>query len=78
MMQKPSDERLIAYLDGELAESERAEIAAWLEGDPALREYARAPERERGAAARAFDEVLHEPLPERLIAAARGETGESA
>ena len=35
-MQKPSDERLIAYLDGELAESERAEIALLLWESAAL------------------------------------------
>lgn len=73
-MQRPSDERLIAYLDGELDESERAEIALWLGRDAALR--ARAAELSESAALlrTAFDEVLHEPLPERLVAAARGET----
>ena len=73
-MQRPSDDTLIAYLDGELDESERAEIALWLGRDAALR--ARAAELSESAALlrTAFDEVLHEPLPERLIAAARGET----
>ena len=33
-MQKPSDETLVAYLDGELDESERAEIEA---GSSAIR-----------------------------------------
>ena len=72
-MPKPSDERLIAYLDGELAEGERAEIALWLERDEALR--ARAAEQTESATLlrNALDEVLREPVPERLIAAARGE-----
>lgn len=74
-MPKPSDDRLIAYLDGELAESERAEIAHWLEREPELRD--RAAQLGEGAALlrAAFDEVLREPLPERLVAAARGESG---
>ena len=74
-MQKPSDEGLVAYLDGELDASTRAEVEAWLERDAALRD--RAAELAEGARLlrAAFDPVLHEPVPERLIAAARGETG---
>jgi anti-sigma factor RsiW len=72
-MQKRSDERLIAYLDGELDASARREIGAWLDSDPAARDKLAALA-ESGALVRsAFDEVMHEPLPERLIAAARGE-----
>ncbi len=74
-MQKPGDERLIAYLDGELEEGARAEIAEQLERDAALREHAALLSESAGLLRAAFDEVLHEPLPERLIAAARGETG---
>src|SRR5258707_1167587 len=37
-MQKPGDELLVAYLDGELDESRRAEIEAWLEHDSAARD----------------------------------------
>jgi anti-sigma factor RsiW len=73
-MQRASEERLIAYLDGELAESERAEIALWLERDPALREHAAQLSESAALLRTAFDEVLREPLPERLVAAARGET----
>lgn len=73
-MQKPNDERLIAYLDGELAESERAEIALWLERDEALRERAAQLTESAALLRSALDEVLREPVPERLIAAARGET----
>jgi anti-sigma factor RsiW len=71
-MQKPSDERLIAYLDGALAESEGAEIAAWLEHDPVLRERAARLTESAALLRSAFDEVLREPLPERLVAAAHG------
>src|SRR5579872_367339 len=74
MMQKPSDERLIAYLDGELEESERGEIAAQLEHDSELRLTAQRLSESAALLRAAFDEVLREPLPERLIAAARGET----
>jgi anti-sigma factor RsiW len=71
-MQKPGDELLVAYLDGELDESRRAEVEAWLEHDGTARDQlARLNE---GAALlhAAFDEVLREEVPERLIAAARG------
>ena len=73
-MQKPSDETLCAYLDGELDESERAEIAALLERDSDLRLAAQRLSESAALLRAAFDEVLREPLPERLIAAARGET----
>jgi len=77
-MATPSDEKLIAYLDGELAEGERAEVALALEADGALKERA---ERLREGAAllhAAFAEVVREPVPGRLIAAARGETAAMA
>lgn len=73
-MPKPSDERLIAYLDGELAEGERAEIALLLERDEALRERATELTESAALLRGALDGVLREPVPERLIAAARGET----
>jgi anti-sigma factor RsiW len=73
-MQRRSDDRLVAYLDGELDAAQRREIEAWLDADPAARlllaEFAQSAELIRHA----FDEVLHEPLPPRLIAAARGGT----
>ncbi len=70
-MSKLTDDRLIAYLDGELEESERAGIADRLERDAELRERAAALTESAAALRAAFDEVLREPLPERLIAAAR-------
>jgi len=73
-MQRPSDEKLIAYLDGELSESERAEITDALEHDSELRLAAQRLGESAALLRAAFDEVLREPLPPRLIAAARGET----
>jgi anti-sigma factor RsiW len=73
-MSRPSDERLIAYLDGELDASESAEIALWLERDAGLRDRAAQLSESAALLRTAFDEVLHEPVPERLLAAARGES----
>ena len=61
-MSKPTDERLIAYLAGELAESERAEIAAWLERDSGLREYAARLTESAALLRSAFDETQQEAL----------------
>ena len=73
-MSKRGDDRLIAYLDGEIETTERREIEAWLDADPAARERLAALAESANLVRLAFDEVLHEPVPERLIAAARGET----
>ncbi|HWI29792.1 MAG TPA: hypothetical protein VN668_22645 [Stellaceae bacterium] len=74
-MSRPSDERLIAYLDGELDADERASIEQRLERDSELRDRARLLSESAALLRTAFDDVLHEPLPERLVLAARGETG---
>jgi len=73
-MQKRSDDCLIAYLDGEIEMAERRDIEAWLDTDPAAREKLAALAESANLVRLAFDEVMHEPLPDRLIAAARGET----
>jgi anti-sigma factor RsiW len=73
-MQKRSDDRLITYLDGEIEVAERREIEAWLDSDPAARQKLAALAESANLVRLAFDEVMHEPLPDRLIAAARGET----
>ncbi len=73
-MQKRSDDRLVAYLDGELEPVERREVEAWLDGDPAARDQLAALAQSARLVRRAFDGVLHEPVPDRLIAAARGDT----
>jgi anti-sigma factor RsiW len=73
-MQKRSDDRLVAYLDGELEAAERRDVEAWLDGDPIARDKLAALTQSAKLLRDAFDEVLHEPLPERLIAAAHGAT----
>jgi anti-sigma factor RsiW len=72
-MQKRSDDRLIAYLDGEVDASASREIEDWLDSDPAARDKLAALAQSAALVRSAFDEVTHEPLPDRLIAAARGE-----
>jgi anti-sigma factor RsiW len=74
-MQKPSDELLIAYLDGELDAESADEIAAAIARDPALAREAQSLAETAATLRAAFDDVLHEPVPERLLAAARGEVG---
>ena len=71
-MQKPSDETLIAYLDGELDADARSEVESWLEADAELRDRVAALAASAEALRAAFEPVLHEPVPERLLAAARG------
>src|ERR1700682_4200408 len=73
-MQKRSDDRLIAYLDGELEMAERREIEAWLDTDPAAREKLAGLAESANLVRPAFYEGMHEPLPARVIAGARGET----
>src|SRR5579883_2853506 len=73
-MPQPADERLIAYLDGELDGAERREVEAWLAGDPAMRERMAELAATAALVRLAFDDVMREPIPERLLAAARGET----
>ncbi len=72
-MQQRSDDRLVAYLDGELGTAQRREVEAWLDADPAARRQLAALAESAHLLRLAFDEVVHEPLPDRLIAAARGE-----
>ncbi|HXS40123.1 MAG TPA: hypothetical protein VN766_08075 [Stellaceae bacterium] len=73
MMQKPSDEILVAYLDGELDPGLRLEIEAFIDSDAETRERVTALAMGAKLLRAAFDPVLHEQVPERLIAAARGE-----
>jgi anti-sigma factor RsiW len=77
-MQEHGDDRLVAYLDGELETEERRAIEAWLDADPAAAVRLAALARAGKLLRLAFDDVMHEPLPDRLIAAARGEGGQAA
>ncbi len=71
-MQRHSDEALVAYLDGELDADERRHVETWLEADPAVGErlaaLAQSGELLRGA----YADIVNEPVPPHLIAAARG------
>jgi len=73
-MQRLGDDRLVAYLDGELEATQRREVEAWLDADPAARQQLAVLAESTHLLRLAYDDVLHEALPDRLIAAARGET----
>ena len=72
-MQQRSDDRLVAYLDGELEQAEQREVEALLDSEAAARDRLAALALSARLVRRAFDDMLHEPLPDRLIAAARGQ-----
>lgn len=72
-MHKHSDEALVAYLDSELDSPERRHVEAWLDADPAVRERLAALAQSADLVRGAYADIVNEPLPERLIAAARGE-----
>ena len=69
-----NDEALVAYLDGELDTAERGHVEAWLDADPAVRDRLAALAQSADLLRSAYADFLNQPLPERLIAAARGET----
>jgi anti-sigma factor RsiW len=71
-MQRPSDEMLVAYLDGEVDETTAVEIEACLERDPELRARLQILTESATQIRDAFEEILREPVPDRLMAAARG------
>jgi anti-sigma factor RsiW len=73
-MQKHSDEALVAYLDGELDTAERAHVEAWLDADSGVRDRLLELAESAGTLRSAFADFVTDPVPERLIAAARGET----
>jgi hypothetical protein len=63
------DDTLIAYLDGQLPESDYAPLEQALKNDVALRTRLQALAESSELARRAFDPVLLEPVPPALIAA---------
>jgi anti-sigma factor RsiW len=69
MMQRPSDELLVAFLDGELSDGDFADVAEWLERDPSLRARLTKLGETTALVREAFDEVLREPVPARLFEA---------
>jgi hypothetical protein len=68
------DETLMAYADGELDETQRAEIAAAVERDPELARRVARHRALRAEVSAAFSSVLSRPMPERLARAAQGQS----
>ena len=59
------DDRLVAYLDGELEITERRAVEARLDADPAAAAKMAALARSGHLLRQAFDEVMHDPAPAR-------------
>jgi len=66
------DETLMAYADGEVDAATRAVIEAAMRDDPEIRRRIDEHRALRAAMQGAFSDVLDEPVPQRLIDAARG------
>lgn len=69
-----SDETLMAYADGELDSATRASVEAAMHDDPEIAKRVAHHRALRGTMQAAFAGALQEPVPDRLIAAARGQT----
>jgi anti-sigma factor RsiW len=67
-----SDETLMAYADGEVDAATRAIVEAAMRDDPEVRRRVAHHQALRQAVKGAFAAVIDEPVPQRLIAAARG------
>jgi hypothetical protein len=68
-----TDETLMAYADGEADAETRARIESAMRDDPEVRRRVERHRALREAVHGAFSSALNEPVPERLIAAARGQ-----
>jgi hypothetical protein len=68
------DETLMAYADGELDPTQRADIAAAIDRDPALARRVEKHRALRAEVAGAFANVIDQPVPARLVSAANGDT----
>src|SRR5581483_5482880 len=67
-----SDEVLMAYADGELDGKMRVEVENALATDPEIAQRVAAYKALRATLQGSYDKVLDEPIPDRLVAAARG------
>jgi hypothetical protein len=72
-MNKISEEKLYAYADGELDAAGRAEVEAALRADPQLVRQLEQQRALRDMLGAAYDPVLAEPMPARLLAAAQAQ-----
>jgi len=70
-----SDDVLMAYADGELDLRTRAQVEDAIAADPQIARRVAAHQALRGTLRAGFDKVLDEPVPDRLIAAARATSG---
>jgi hypothetical protein len=68
---KPSIETLMAYVDGELSTAECADVETAMAADRQIAEHIERLRAQRDRLRAAFDDVLSEPVPNRLIQAAR-------
>ena len=68
-----TDETLMAYADGELDTAARASVEAAMQEDPEIAKRVARHRALREAMRGAFSAVLNEPVPDRLIEAARGQ-----
>jgi hypothetical protein len=67
----PSDETLMAYVDGELDERARVEVEAAMRANPDIAARIAREQALRKRVRLAFERVIEEPVPERLVAAVR-------
>lgn len=67
----PSEETLMAYADGEVDEATRKRVETAMREDPDVAARVAGHRALRAAVSGAFSSVLDEPVPERLLAAAR-------
>lgn len=65
-----SEDELLAYADGRLDATRRAEVEAWLAERPDLRARVNAWQEQNRLLHRTFDTVVDEPVPARLVEAA--------
>ncbi|MGE0726277.1 MAG: anti-sigma factor, partial [Alphaproteobacteria bacterium] len=77
-MRRFDDETLVAFVDGELDEDKRAAVASAIETDPETAARVRAFRDSAVLVRAAFADVVDEPVPDRLIQAARGRPAEGA
>ena len=76
-MTQLTDEMLVAYVDGELSAEDAADVERALQADHKVREAVQVFRDSAEWSRRAFDDVLREPVPERLIRAANGQVEET-
>ncbi len=74
---KITEELLMAYADGEADAETCAAVEAAMAADGAIRERVEAHRRLRATLSDAFGSTMSEPVPERLLAAVRGERASS-